>query len=439
MSAEKEALRTAGVVGAGGAGFPAWAKMAEGIDTVIVNAVECEPLLRKDFRLVELRMADIALGAKLFSDSIEAKGALLCLKEENAKLLGLADGEKILDGVFVKAVPDFYPAGDEIILIHEALGRIVPPGKLTSSVGAVVINSETSLNIAMALCHGLPVTEKWLTIGGAVSKPCVVRAPIGTKALDLFALLGEKIKPNHVLIDGGPAMGAIVDPQTAIVKKTTSGFLMLPEDSPSIALKLADPNRLLRRASSACCQCSFCSDQCPRKLLGYPVEPSKAIRSAFTLGESNPGALMGAAVCSECGLCSLAACCQGVMPSAVMGTIKGALAKNGARPGLELLEAPPFRDFRRIPSSRFARLAGAAPYKAPTPYQGPLQAKEVRLLLKQHTGSPSVPAVNSGDSVKAGQLLATPGDGISTALHSPLNGIAKVTGDSVWVTACPAM
>jgi hypothetical protein len=120
-----------------------------------------------------------------------------------------------------------------------------------------------------------------------------------------------------------------------------------------------------------------------------------------------------------------------------MGTIKGELARNGVRPGLELSEAPQFSDFRRIPSSRFARLAGAAPYKAQTPYQGPLPATEVRLLLKQHVGAPSVPAIKTGDRVKAGQLLANPGEGISSALHSPMDGIATLKDDSIWVKKEP--
>jgi Na+-translocating ferredoxin:NAD+ oxidoreductase RnfC subunit len=432
----KEALRLSGTVGAGGAGFPTCMKMAGGIDTVLVNAAECEPLLKTDYEILRQHLDDVCLGAKLFAQSMEASACLLCLKESNAQRLGLRQGMEIVEGVKAQLVCDTYPVGDELILLYEALGRVVPPGQLPSSVGAVVVNAETALNIHSALENDSPVTEKWLTVGGAVKAPCVVKVPVGTLVQDLFRFLGFDVPEGHVLVDGGPAMGKIVDYRTAAVLKTTKGLIALPETNPSAALKKSDATRLLRRASSACCQCTFCTDQCPRNLLGYPVSPHLAIRSAFTLGKSFPQAILGASLCSGCNLCSLVACCQGVAPSAVMDQMKKELSKSKAYCGFKASTPSSFRRHRMIPSSRFARLAGVSQYISETPFKDlpETAVKEVRLALSQHIGKPSIPVVSAGERVYAKQLIAEPAQGLSAALHASIGGIvASVDSQSMHI------
>jgi Na+-translocating ferredoxin:NAD+ oxidoreductase RnfC subunit len=382
-------------------------------------------------------LKDVALGAALFAEAAGAPRTLLCLKERNAKLLGLSQGEPLDFGVKAQILPDAYPVGDEVVLTHEALGRVVPPGKLPSSAGAVSINAETALNIRNALQEGVPVTEKWLTVGGAVDSPCVVKAPIGANVSELFSLLGAKAPEGFAVLDGGPAMGRIVGPETAVVSKTTKALIVLPESSPAVILKRADSKRLLRRASSACCQCSFCTDICPRGLLGYPLSPHLAIRSAVSQGAGRAEPVLGASLCSGCNLCSFAACCQGVAPSVVMDRMKRALSETRASFQLSLESASPFRQSRMIPSSRFERLVGAAPYESPTPFRDiAVKPKELRIPLLQHAGKMSVPVVSAGDCVSAGQTLAEPAQGVSAAQHSPVDGFAlRVSDDSIYLKA----
>ncbi|MDR1542245.1 MAG: hypothetical protein LBU32_30555 [Clostridiales bacterium] len=421
----QEKIRQAGIVGAGGAGFPTYQKMADGIDSVLINAVECEPLLHTDYAILKLHLDEVVQGAKLLAEALGAKRTLLCVKKGKAGLIGLEDGQSLSAGVFAKTLPDVYPMGDEIIMIHEALGRTVPPGSLPSSVGSVVANAETALNIWRALVKSAPVSEKWLTIGGAVKKACVVKAPIGEKALDLLKSLGEGIPPGHVLIDGGPAMGKIVNVATATVSKTTKGLIVLPADCSAAAIKRMDASRQVKRALSACCQCTFCTDLCPRQLLGYPLRPHACIQSASTSGMCMPESILTASLCSGCNLCTLAACCQGVAPSIVIGQIRSELIKNGYSYHESKPAAPSsMRQYRMVPSSRFERLAGVSQFAVEAPFIGAaVNPGSVRLLLRQHLGQASVPIVEAGQKVKRNQMIAEPADGLSVALHASIGGV----------------
>ena len=202
----KKIIADAGCVGAGGAGFPSAVKLAEGADSLVINAAECEPLLYSDYALMKRHLADVAAGAEVVMEATGIRQGYLGVKEHTAHRLGLADGEAISAHVVVKCLPNVYPMGDEIILIYQTLGRIVPPGQLPITVGVIVFNSETLYNICHAVRDGQPVTRKWVTVGGQVREPFVTVVPVGTPVRELMQKYGITVPDDHVMIDGGTAM-----------------------------------------------------------------------------------------------------------------------------------------------------------------------------------------------------------------------------------------
>ena len=186
----KEILREAGVVGAGGAGFPSYMKLADGADTLLINGAECEPLLYTDYIIMREKMDDIVFGVRAVMDECGMRRALICMKQHNVEALGLSDGQELAPQIFVKELPNVYPMGDEINMIYEATGRVVRPGALPITAGVIVFNAETACDIAAAVRMGAPVTDKWVMIGGAVEKPIVFRCPVGT-AVDHDVVFGS--------------------------------------------------------------------------------------------------------------------------------------------------------------------------------------------------------------------------------------------------------
>ncbi len=430
----KQLLQNAGIVGAGGAGFPTYAKLADGADTLLVNAAECEPLLYTDYTLLRDEMERVVSGAEAVLSGSGMSRALLCIKAHNVKALGLLDGQELGDSVFVKELPDVYPMGDEISMIYEATGRLVRPGALPITVGVIVMNAETVYNVSRAVESGAPVTEKWCMIGGAVKEPRVFRVPVGTRVRDLFAHYGIEVPPHHVVIDGGPSMGNIITWQTAVVRKNTKAILILPDNIPATQSKLSTTRTVLTHCASNCCQCTRCTDLCPRALLGYPLEPHRLVRSSVAVAEENPDIIKTATLCCSCGVCEILACCQGISPRGVIAEYKKILAKNKMRYVSDTDVTPsPDRRYRMVPQSRWATLLGVSGFDKIPVYDGVIApGKQVEIYLSQHIGAPSVPAVKVGDSVKIGDTVAESAKGLSVPQHAPIDGkVVAVREDKI--------
>ena len=433
----KEKIKAAGVIGAGGAGFPTHMKLAPDIDTVVVNAAECEPLLYTDFTIMQQYMDKVAAGAEAVCQALGAGRVVIGMKEHTAAKLMLEDGAKVGRLSSVKLMPDVYPMGDEIVLIYQTLGRVVPPGQLPSSVGVVVINVETAYNVNNSV-SGIPVTEKWITVGGDIPSPAVFRVPVNCNVKDVFKAAGITVPEGHVVLDGGPAMGNIINPDAAVVTKKTKSLLILPDNIPAVIAKLIPASRMIIRTPSACCQCFHCTEICPRYLLGYPLEPHKTLRAAGIEMTEHPEDLRTASLCSGCGVCTLMACCQGVSPSVIMAEVKKNLRakKTGYRasePTVPNIE----RDNRLVPVDSFKKHIGVDKFDRAAPYKGKLKVKQsiYKLMLSQHAGKPSVPVVKAGDGVSPGQMVARADSGISAALHTPVGGrVSAVTGSHIEIT-----
>ena len=429
----KELMQQSGIVGAGGAGFPSYAKLADGADTLVVNGAECEPLLYTDYVLLQKEMPMVLTGIKAVLEYANIPRALLCVKEHTAKRLRLTDGKKLDDRIFLKTLPDVYPMGDEISLIYQATERVVKPGNLPITSGVIVLNVETLFNVAVAVKKSQPVTDKYVTIAGAIPQAIVVKVPIGTPISELFERNSITIPEDYVVLDGGPSMGKVIDPERAVITKTTKGLLILPPEIEAVRTKFVSGDMSIARAETACCQCTRCTDLCPRHLLGYPLEPHKMVRTAKGAVSVMPEMVITANLCCGCGICESLACSQGISPKAVINEYKALIAKNKIRyVAKSAVEPLPERDWRMVPSDRWASILGVAKFDNIGKYIGEQTGfTRAEILLSQHIGAPSVPCVNDGDKVQKGDVIAQPAEGLSLPQYASVSGTVSVYKDRI--------
>ena len=429
----RQTMKDAGLVGDGGAGFPSYAKLAEGADTLIINGSECEPLLYTDYILMKREMPMVLAGIQAVIWSLNIKRALFCVKEHTAARLSMQDGEVLGKNIFVKILPNVYPIGDEVSLIYQSTGRIVRPGNLPISQGVIVYNVETMYNLGRAVKFFEPVTMKWLTVGGDISEPRVYRVPIGTPVSDLFERLNIEVDDNHVVIDGGPSMGKIINHNTAEVCKTTKALLVLPKNTKAVESKSINEKLAITRAETACCQCTRCTDMCPRHLLGYPLEPHKMVRTAMGAVEAMPEMVLSATLCCGCGICENLACSQGISPRAVINNYKVLLAKNKMKYVADAdVFAEPEREYRMVPTIRWAKDLGVNVFDKVATWGGEMHDFDrVELALGKYIGIPSAPAVVDGAIVHVGDIIASASSGLSIPQHASIHGRVTVTDKKI--------
>ena len=446
-----EQIRAAGVVGCGGAGFPTHVKLAAtGVDTFIVNGAECEPLLRTDRWLMCHRAGEIVSAVDAVRRHLGAGRAVIALKEsyteEIAALRAAIDDASSPVELFL--LGGFYPAGDEQVQVLEVTGRVVPPGGIPLDVGCVVSNAATMVAVYHAL-RDRPFVLKYLTITGAVASPCVIRAPIGTSFAECLALAGGAENDHCVVVSGGPMMGLPLSMQEALashVTKTTSGFVVLPKHVRLWEKHVTEPRFTINRARTACVQCSFCTQLCPRWLLGHPIEPHKIMRrmggeQSAARGEPDwqdhpdDPVLRGAQYCCECGVCELVACPMELRPRAVNVMVKQALAEQGLRTikGEGKYLPREYRAERAVPTSKAAMRAGAGPwYKTEIERYVEATPREVHIALNSHIGHPALPVVHVGDYVNFGQRIAeSPAGKLGARYHASIAGVVTQAGEYV--------
>ena len=430
MSDLKQLLKDNGVVGAGGAGFPSYSKLAEGASILLVNAVECEPLLYTSYTLLQNRIRDIVIGMRAVMEYAKIPVGLIAVKGYRAEKLGYKDGQELAEGVRIKYVPNVYPMGDEINLIYTATGRLIKPGQLPITRGVIVYNTETMHNIGLVTQFRQPVTKTYLTLSGDVPEAFCVKVPLGMKIIEVLETLKVQVPDTHVVIDGGPSMGTIVNPYVDVVKKPTSGLLILPKTIPAVRNKLRTVDENFRMAASVCCQCTRCTDLCPRHLLGYPLEPHKMVRSTLSAAQADPELIKTATLCCGCDICGTLACCQDISPMQIIKQYKNILGKNKmkyvASPDDEFTVSPE-RDYRMISAGKWKEVLGVAKYDKfpPTDIDEKLKAKEVEVPMVQHIGAPAIPCVKVGDFVNENDKIAEAAEGLSVPHFAPITG--KVT------------
>jgi len=419
-------VKMAGVVGAGGAGFPTHVKVSAHVDTVIANAAECEPLLASDKVLMTRHMDDVMEGLSLLKQATRANRAVFATKRPYTRVIELA--KRAARGAEIYELEDFYPAGDEQILVKEVTGRVVPETGIPLDVGVVVQNVGT-LKAIVDATRGLPFTHRYVTITGEVERPGVYFLPVGTPTWWAVSLAGGRFEDLMVL-NGGPMMGRVVTDPHEGVTKTTSGFICLPHDNELARRYARDFSHWMKIALSACTQCSRCTDLCPRHLIGHAIEPHKAMRTVAG-GEITPvQTVMAAFLCSQCGVCELYACPMDLSPRQVYSGLKQELTRQGARfpktgdeptprDSYDWTKVPKHRIMERLDIEKYDRHLDLIRHKSMPPM--------LNIALKQHVGAPAIPVVGRGTRVKAGDLIGEiPKDALGARVHAPVDGLVSV-------------
>lgn len=433
----KDLLRDSGIVGAGGAGFPTYAKLDKRADTLILNCAECEPLLRLHRQVLKMYTHEILSTLYEISKILEVSTVYIGIKGSYKRTLAAVEAEiASFPNMKICTLPEVYPAGDEVVLTYEATGRVVPAGDIPLSVGVTVLNVETVYNIYRAL-NGNPVTHKYVTITGEVKNPMTVYAPIGTRIEVLLRAAGGVTIDDPAYVLGGPMMGRLGSPADTVTK-TTNAVLVLPKTLPLVQKKLSKPTVNIKRAMSACCQCNYCTSLCPRNLLGHPIDPGSFMLAASNGTSNDASPYINSLYCSACGLCELYSCGQGLSPRSLLEFTKNSLRAKGVRPHPQpTQEVKSARPLRMIPLARLRARLGLDPYNCSAPInEEPLRMRRLAVSLSQHIGAPAVAVVQKGDKVTAGQLIAAPAENaLSVAIHSPLDGtVTEVTDKKIIIT-----
>ena len=416
----KELLREAGVVGAGGAGFPSYAKLSEKADTIILNCAECEPLL-KVHRQVLAEYAYEVLSA--LSEIVEATGAekgIVAVKSHYTEAIEALeaeiDGFKKLSVCKLRAV---YPSGDEILLIKEVTGRTVKPGNLPITVGVTVCNVESVYNVYRAI-KGKAVTDKFVTVAGEVKSPVTVSVPIGTQIKELIKYAGGATVDEYDVISGGPMMGSVVNDR-AVVTKTTNAIIILPKNHNIILNKKKSPEINLKRAMSVC----------SRHVAGYPVEPHMVMRVLSNGGKGDLSSIAGSLFCSGCGLCENYSCPQSLSPRLMIAQLKATARKTGFEipEDVKTLQSIKDSDFKKVSVQRLTSRLGLKKYDVAAPMDDSFSASSVKITLANGIGVKPAPVVKEGDEVRKGDVIAKAFEGaLSVNVHASISGrITRVT------------
>lgn len=291
------AIRTSGVVGLGGAGFPTAAKMDAArkgnIHTVVINGSECEPHLTSDTRTMLDDSKYLYEGIKLlekyigtvekFYFSVE-KNKPQCI-EELARVF--QDNPKVT----VSTLPTLYPQGAERVAIYNTTGIVVPEGKFPTDVGVLIINVSTLAFIAKYIETGMPLVERCVTVdGSAVAEPKNLIVPIGASVGDVIEAAGGLKEEAGKVLYGGPMMGNPASSLESPVLKTTGGLTVLTVKDAT------EPD------ATACIHCGKCVDACPMGL--YPTNFTKALDISSTEERMERLEELSITLCMECGCCS---------------------------------------------------------------------------------------------------------------------------------------
>ncbi len=422
----QDKIFNAGVVGAGGAGFPAHVKAKSKVEFVLANGAECEPLIHKDYELMIHFPKEIVNGFNLLIENTSAKKGFFGVKEKNINAISVIG--KYLNGkTELTKLGDFYPSGDEFELVYEATKRLIPPAGIPLDIGCVVNNVETLYNISLAEKE-ITVTKKFICVAGAVKNPSSFFVPIGTSLKDVIEFAGGTRVKEFGIFVGGVMMGHLTFDLNEVVTKTTAGIIVLPKDHYLIKRKNQPEENWHRIGKSACDQCSYCTEFCPRYLLGYQVEPHKVMRS---LGFTKTGAAVWnelAELCCSCGLCTLYACPEDLYPKEACDKAKVEMREAGIKfIQQKPVKVHPIKEGRRVPLKQLIMKLKLQDYDVEAPFTAKnILVNKVRILLQQHIGKPAQAIVKKGEVVEDGQVIGKIPDGaLGANIHASITGKVK--------------
>ena len=433
-----EQVRLAGVVGAGGGGFPTHVKLAAQAGIVIANGAECEPLLHKDAAVMEFFPAQLVRGVELVMDAVGASEGVIAIKAKKKHAVAAVQEAVRGSRVRVELLGDYYPAGDEYDLVYTITGKLIPPQGIPLQVGAVVNNVETLVNVAAA-AQGRPVTHKTITLAGTLRHPVTVTVPVGTSYREIIeAAAGGFTTADPVYCLGGLMMGELQTNLEAPVTKTSTGVVVLPREHPVIQRKLRPAQAQAGIGKSACDQCRYCTELCPRFLLGYAVEPHQVMRSLSFTATGAAYWNQYASLCCACGLCTLFACPEQLYPKEACDSAKADLRQANLKwSGSSEIKAHPMREGRRVPIKSLAKRLGVLDYDVVAPFEPTrFEPRRVTLPWKHSAGVPNQPLVQAGERVSAGQPIGRiPEKALGAVLHAPFTATVESVTDQQIVLA----
>lgn len=280
-----ERVKEAGIVGMGGAGFPASVKLRpkHPVDILVLNGAECEPYLTCDDRLMREQSEKIIRGAHYLQKALGAQRIIIGIERNKPEAIALFENSDLE----VVALKKRYPMGSEKHIIYCCTGRKVPVGGLPSDVGVNVQNVASAFAVCEAVEEGKPLIERVVTLsGGGIETPKNLLVPIGTPVKALIDFCGAKDNAVKLVI-GGPMTGTALAGAEGVVTKTTSGILLLTDKETNSALP------------TPCINCGRCADVCPMKLMPMQIEFYTACEN-YEAAEKYGGVKS----CIECGACS---------------------------------------------------------------------------------------------------------------------------------------
>jgi Na+-translocating ferredoxin:NAD+ oxidoreductase RnfC subunit len=366
------------------------------------------------------------------AEAVGARRKVIALKGKYREVVdAVAEALTRFPGIELYKLDNFYPAGDEQVLVEEVTGRVVPEGGIPIEVGVVVDNVITLEWIVEAVENGGPVTSRPLCILGDVRNPMVTSLPVGTTFGDAVALAGGPSREDYAVLNGGPMMGEVVDDLDLPIDKRTCGILVLPRDHNIIQRKQVSMDHEFRVTKDICCYCRFCTDLCPRYMIGHDLEPHVGMRSIMHLTTFGAEAAQPnhtqAFICCYCGLCEVYACPLMLSPCKVFKELADQLREAGVENTHRRsdLNPRPFHKERRVPLMRLIAKLGLNEYRD-QPFSTNLEdqvVNRVRIPLHQHVGAPSRPTVAVGDTVRRGELIAEIPDGaLGAMIHASIDG-----------------
>ncbi|PVZ67758.1 4Fe-4S dicluster domain-containing protein [Pelagibaculum spongiae] len=440
-----EQVRDAGVVGAGGAGFPTHVKLNAKAEYLIVNAAECEPLLETDKFLMRQNADEMIAGVLLAKQQVQASKAVVALKAKYKTEIAVLEESiaRLNADVEIFGMDNYYPAGDEQTMVYDVTGRTVPPAGIPLQVGCVVSNVGTLINVFRA-SQGKSVTRKIITVVGEVKQPRLIEAPLGMTLAECIEAAGGSKLEDYAVIRGGPMMGPILyKDQLAelTVTKADGGLIVLPRDHYLVLRSERTPQRILKETLSACIQCGFCTEQCPRFQIGHDLHPHKMMRVLGRVEEYTQEH-QEALLCCACGICELTACPMDISPRQVNLIIADELRKKGIRYQAPETDKPitgrEGRDFKKIPPERLIARIGLSPYyhQKLADYL-PLYSQSVEISLSQHIGAPCQAVVAVGDQVTEGQMIGqVPAEKLGAPVHASISGrVTAIENGAVRISA----
>lgn len=440
-----EQIVKAGVVGCGGAGFPTAVKYQRPAEYFIINAAECEPLLKTDHYIMKRYAKECVSAITAVGQQLQAQHLIIATKAyykaEIAALQEAIDHQQAPVTIF--AMDNFYPAGDEQTMVFEVTGRTVPPSGIPMDVGCVVSNIATMLNVYQAMSNQA-VTHKFLTVTGSVARPQVIEVPIGTSFAECLTLAGGATLTDWMYINGGPMMGKVSTMdnfEKEVVTKTTSGIIITEKRDFLYELHESEMPSIIQKARSSCIQCRLCTELCPRYQIGHPIHPHRVMRHLAITEvpediDDDP-IWQEALLCCACGICEVIACPMGLMPRQVNLYVKQKLAEKGIRYDKIDCKLIPskLREYQKVPPKNIILKDGLQQYATlkVAEFQK-YESREVKIPLTMHIGAPALPVVAVGDLVQVGDLIgAIPDNALGANIHASINGTVTAVGSSITI------